>query len=105
MADRKPKPGKSRYRRSPEEMIADLKKQITDLEKRKAEKAIKEDPASREASAAFRALTKAVEKAKDSNNPELKRALSESQRVLADYFESQGLRVPKARKPRARKKR
>lgn len=103
MAKREPKPGKTRYRRSPEEMIEDLKKQIKDLEERKAAKKLKSDPGTKDANAAFRALTKAVEKAKESNNHDLKRALSESQRVLAEYFESKGLRVPKARKPRARK--
>ena len=41
MAARKPKPGKTRYRRSPDEMIADLKKKIEDIEKRKAAKAMK----------------------------------------------------------------
>ena len=53
MAARKPKPGKTRYRRSPDEMIADLKKKIEDIEKRKAAKAMKADPATKEANAAF----------------------------------------------------
>lgn len=103
MATRKPKPGNTRYRRSPDEMIADLKKKIDDIEKRKAAKAITADPATKDANAAFRALTKAVEKAKESSDADLKRALSESQRILAEYFESKGLKVPKARKPRARR--
>lgn len=104
MAQRKPKPGKSRYRRSDDEMILDLKKKIDDLEKRKAAKAMKADPATKEANAAFRALTKAVENSKDSSDSDLKRALSEAQRTLAAYFESKGMKVPKARKPRARRK-
>ncbi|MFT6830303.1 MAG: cell division septum initiation protein DivIVA [Planctomycetota bacterium] len=103
MADRTPKPGKQRYRRSDEELIQDLQKRIEDLKKRKVEKEIKKDPSSKEATSAFRALTKAVEKSKDSADAELKRALSEAQRILAGYFESKGLKVPKARKPRARK--
>lgn len=103
MTDRKPKPGKQRYRRTDEELIQDLQKRIEDLKNRKAAKEIKKDPASKEATSAFRALTKAVEKSKDSSDAALKRALSESQRVLAEYFESMGLKVPKARKPRARK--
>lgn len=104
MAARKPKPGNSRYRRSPDEMIADLKKKIEDIEKRKAAKLLKADPASKEATAAFRALTKAVEKSKSSSDADLKRALSDAQRSLAEYFESKGMKVPKARKPRARRK-
>lgn len=103
MADRQPKPGKQRYRRSDEELIQDLQKRIEELKNRKAAKEIKKDPTSKEATAAFRALTKAVEKSKDSSDAELKRALSEAQRILAEYFESKGLKVPKARKPRARK--
>ena len=103
MTERKPKPGKQRYRRTDEELIQDLQKRIEDLKNRKAAKAIKNDPASKDATAAFRALTKAVERSKDSGDADLKRALSESQRVLAGYFESKGLKVPKARKPRARK--
>jgi hypothetical protein len=104
MAQRKPKPGKTRYRRSDEELIADLQKRIEDLKQRKAAKEMKADPAQKDASAAFRALTKAVDAAKGSADSDLKRALSESQRVLAEYFESKGLKVPKARKPRARRK-
>ena len=34
---------------------------------------------------------------------ELKRVLSEAQRTVAGYFEEQGLKVPKARKPRVRR--
>ena len=105
MADRKPKPGKTRYRRTHDELIADYKKKIAEIEKRRAEKALESDPASRDANAAFRALTKAVDNAKSSSDPDLKRALSESQRILASYFEAKGLKVPKARKPRARRSR
>jgi len=103
MAERKPKPGKQRYRRTDEELIQDLQKRIEDLKTRKAAKEIKKDPASKEATSAFRALTRAVDKSKDSGDADLKRALSEAQRVLAEYFESKGMKVPKARKPRARK--
>jgi len=63
MAQRKPKAGKTRYRRTDEELIADLQKRIEDL----------------------------------------KRALSGAQRTLAEYYESKGISVPKARKPRARR--
>ncbi len=103
MAQRKPKEGNSRYRRSDEELIQDLQKRIEDLKTRKAAKEIKKDPAAKEATSAFRALTRAVDKSKDSADADLKRALSEAQRVLAGYFESKGVKVPKARKPRARR--
>lgn len=105
MAERKPKPGKTRYRRTDDEMIADLRKQIADLEQRKSQKELKNDPDHKDANAAFRALTKAVENVKSPDNADLKRALSEAQRILADYFESKGLNVPKARKPRRRRAR
>ena len=104
MATRKPKPGKKRYRRSDEELIADLQKRIEDLKKRKTAKTVKADPAAKDMNAAFRALTKAVESAKKSSDADLKRALSGAQRTLAEYYESKGITVPKARKPRARRK-
>lgn len=104
MDERKPKPGKKRYRRSDDELIADLQKRIEDLKKRKAAKSIKTDPAAKDTNAAFRALTKAVESAKKSSDTELKRALSAAQRTLAEYYEAKGISVPKARKPRARAK-
>lgn len=101
---RKPKPGNTRYRRSDEELIADLQKRIEALKQRKEAKKLKATPASRQANTAYRALTKGIEMAEGPENAELKRALSEAQRTLADFFESQGVKVPKARKPRARKK-
>lgn len=104
MADRKPKAGKTRYRRTDEELIADLQKRIEDLKQRKAAKKVKADPAAKEMNAAFRALTKAVENSKKSSDADLKRALGGAQRTLAEYYESKGISVPKARKPRARRK-
>lgn len=103
MADRDPKPGKKRYRRTDDEMIVDLRKQIAELERRKSQKELKSDPDHKDANAAFRALTKAVDSVKSPDNADLKRALSEAQRILAEYFESKGLSVPKARKPRRRR--
>jgi len=97
---RAPKPGKTRYRRSDDEMIADLQRQIEELKQRKKAKA---SPASKQASAALRALMKGVELCEGPQDAELKRVLSEAQRTVADYFEAQGLKVPKARKPRARR--
>jgi hypothetical protein len=100
---RKPKPGKTRYRRSDNELIADLQKRIEDLKQRKAAKKLKASPATAQANNAYRALTKGVEMAGGVENADLRRALSEAQRTLAEFFESQGVKVPKARKPRARK--
>ena len=100
---RKPKPGKKRYRRTPAEMIEDLQQQIKELEKKKQAKQLKATPVGRQANTAYRALTKGIDMCEGAGDAELKRALSKSQRVLADHFESQGIKVPKARKPRARK--
>lgn len=99
---RSPKPGKQRYRRSDDELIADLKARINELEQRKATKQLKASPASRQASSAYRALTKGIEMCEGAGDAELKRTLSEAQRLLATHFESQGVKLPKARKPRAR---
>ena len=100
---RAPKPGKTRYRRSDDEMIADLQRQIEELKQRKKAKEVKASPASKQATAALRALMKGVEMCEGPQDAELKRVLSEAQRVVAGYFEAQGLKVPKARKPRARR--
>ena len=101
---RTPKPGKQRYRRTDEELIADLQKRIEDLKDRKAAKKLKASPASKQASNAYRALTKGIELCDGADDAELKRALSAAQRTLAEHFETQGVKLPKARKPRARKK-
>lgn len=100
---RTPKPGKTRYRRTDEELIADLQKKIDALKVRKATKKLKASPASSQANNAYRALTKGIELSAGPDDADLKRALSESQRTLADYFETKGVSLPKARKPRARK--
>ena len=101
---RTPKPGKQRYRRTDEELIADLQKRIEDLKNRKATKKLKASPASGQASNAYRSLTKGIELCDGADDAELKRALSEAQRTLAEHFETQGIKLPKARKPRARKR-
>ncbi|MEO1698736.1 MAG: hypothetical protein AAFU73_15680 [Planctomycetota bacterium] len=101
---RPPKPGKQRYRRSDDEMISDLKARIKELEERKATKKVKASPASRQAGSAYRALTKGIDLCDGAGDAELKRTLSEAQRLLAEHFEGQGVKLPKARKPRARKK-
>ena len=100
---RQRKPGKQRYRRTDEELIADLQKRIDELRSRKAAKKLKASPASKQASNAYRALTKGIELCEGVGDADLKRALSEAQRTLAEHFEEQGVKLPKARKPRARK--
>lgn len=100
---RKPKPGNKRYRRSDEELIADLQKKIDDIKARKAAKKLKASPASKQATNAYRALTKGIELCDGVGDADLKRALSEAQRTLAEHFEEQGVKLTKARKPRARK--
>ena len=97
------KAGKQRYRRTDEELIADLQKRIEELKNRKATKKLKASPASKQASNAYRALTKGIELCDGADDADLKRALSESQRTLAEHFETKGVKLPKARKPRVRK--
>ena len=101
--DRKPKAGNKRYRRTDEEIIADLQKRIEDLKVKKAAKKLKASPASAQANNAYRALTKGIELCEGVDDADLKRALSEAQRTLAGHFETKGIKLPKARKPRARK--
>lgn len=100
---REPRPGKQRYRRTDEELIADLQKRIEALKNRKAAKSLKASPASKQASNAYRALTKGIEMCDGTDDADLKAALSLAQRTLAEHFETKGVKLPKARKPRARK--
>ena len=102
---RKPKEGMQRYRRTDAELIADLEKKIAELKVRKATKALKASPAAAQANNAYRALTKGIDLCQGSDDSDLKRALSGAQRTLADHFETKGISLPKARKPRARKSR
>jgi hypothetical protein len=97
---RTPKPGKKRYRRTPEEQIADLQKEIERLKRRAKAKKAKQSPEIKNVVAAVRLLTKALDGAQDAA---LKKAASEAKDTLTAYLELEGVPVPKKRGPRRKK--
>ena len=94
---REPKPGNKRYRRTPEEQIADLKAQIEKVKSRAAAKKAKASPELKHTLEAVRQIDKALETAKDRTH---RSALSESRDALAGYLKLEGLPMPKRRGPR-----
>ena len=100
---REPLPGKKRYRRTDEELIADLKQKLDDLRVRQESRALKESPAVRSAIAVVRAIDRALEEAAEANETALRHVLADCRKPLAEYLESSGLRLPRARLPRGRR--
>ena len=92
-----------RKRRSPEEIIADLQAQIRDVKARAAAKELKQSPAVKKSLAALRAMDKSMDLAHEESNSRLHHALADARKVLADYLQKEGMRLPKARMPRGRK--
>jgi hypothetical protein len=103
MARAKKKAATRRRRRSPEELIADLQRQIDEVQQRKAAREMKQSPAVKNGLAAVRAIDAALELAADEQNSHLRHALADARRPLVIFFETQGLKLPKARTPRGRR--
>ena len=94
---------KKRKRRSDEELINDLKARIKELKGRQEARRLKESPAMRSTLSAVRWLDKALDLAADESNTHLRHALADARKPLEEYLMSEGLRLPKARKPRGRR--
>lgn len=92
-----------RKRRTPEEMIADLQAQIKDVKARAAAKELKQSDAVKKTIAAVRATDKAIELAQAESNSKLHRALIAAREPIAAFLTGEGMKLPKARKPRGRK--
>ena len=91
---REPKPGNKRYRRTPEEMVADLQAQIEKVKRRAAAKKAKASPELKHTLEAVRQIDKALGTAKDKTH---KGALSEARDALAGYLKLEGVPLPKKR--------
>ncbi len=63
-------------------------------------KALKQSPAIKQAMTALRNIDKGLEAAASENNSHLRHALADARRSLAEYLESQGVKLPKARLPK-----
>ena len=94
---------KKRHRRTDEELIEDLKKRIKELKTRQESRRLKESPSIKAALSAVRWIDKALDEAADESNTHLRHALADSRKPLEEYLMSEGLRLPKARKPRGRR--
>lgn len=97
------KKGAKRIRRNPEQIIADLEQQITDLRNRSKAKELKQDPSHKAAITVVRGLDKAIEAAKEGGNNALAHALADGREPIAGYFTETGLELPKPRRPRGRR--
>ncbi|MCP3915196.1 MAG: hypothetical protein GY711_06555 [bacterium] len=94
-----------RSRRTPEQMIADLKQRIKDVEQKAAAKELKKSDSVRRTLSIVRGIAKALDEAKAEGNTALRHALADAHKPLSAYLENRGVRVPKPRLPRGRKPR
>lgn len=97
------KKGSKRVRRTPEQIISDLEKQIEDLRRRDKAKKLKEDPSYKAAMTVVRQLDKAIEEAKEGGNNALAHALADGREPIAAFFAAEGVELPKGRRPRGRR--
>jgi molecular chaperone GrpE (heat shock protein) len=94
------KTGKKRIRRSPEQIIEDLEKQIEEVKARAQARALKRSPAVKTALGAVRQIDRALELAADEEDSALRHALADARAPLKALFEEKGVKLPKARLPR-----
>ena len=94
------KTGKKRIRRSAEQIIADLEKQIEEVKVRAQARALKQSPAIKTALMAVRHIDRALELAADEEQSGLRHALADARAPLKALFDQQGVKLPKARLPR-----
>lgn len=82
-----------RARRSPDQMIEDLQKQIEQVKRRAAQRKVKTDPALRHVAGAIRSIDKALAASKDAATKE---ALGEARASLSAVLTLSGVVLPKA---------
>jgi len=94
---------KERIRRTPEQIIADFQARIRKVEARQATRGLKQSPSARATIIAMRAIDRALDHAGNESDAELKRAVTESHRLLVEYLQAQGLDVEQRRGPHGRR--
>ena len=92
-----------RHRRSPEELIQDLQRQIEEVKSRAQAREMKQSESVRTTLVTLRNLDKALTLAGEEENSLLRHALSDARKPIAGYLESRGVRLAKVRGPRGRK--
>lgn len=97
------KKGSKQTRRTPEQMIADLKKKIEEVEQRAKAKELKQSGAMKRTLTIIRNIDKAMDEAKEEGNTPIRRALAEARKPIEAYLTEQGVKLPKSRGPRGRK--
>ncbi len=97
------KKGSKQTRRTPEQMIADLKKKIEEVEQRAKAKELKQSNAMKRTLTIMRNIDKAMIEAKEEGNTAIRRALTEARKPIEAYLTNQGVKTPKSRGPRGRK--
>jgi cell division septum initiation protein DivIVA len=85
---------KKRRRRTLEELIADLEQEKDELVERLKTSDLRTSPAHRAALGAVRHIDRALELAAQEDESALRTALAESRRVLGEYLETKGVRLP-----------
>ncbi len=92
-----------RRRRSPEEIIQDLQRQISEVKARSAARELKKSPAFSAAITAVKALDKALDLAAEEENGPLRHALADARKPLGNHLVELGVKLPKARLPKGRR--
>ena len=95
---------KTRIRRTPEQMIADLEAKIAAVKDRAARREAKATPEGTALIAAVRAIDKATRVAGEAGNRDIVSALESARAALAPGIVGMGLRIPEAKKRGRRRK-
>ena len=97
------KKGTRRPRRTPEQIIEDLQRQIREVKDRAAARELKKSPAINASLAAVKALDKALDLAADEENGALRHALADARKPLGEHLMELGMKLPKPRLPKGRR--
>ena len=89
-----PKAPKTRTRRTPEQVVADLEAKIAQVKERAAQRAVKAAPDGKAFVAARLAVSKALEAARESSNEPMRGALEEAFGALERHAEEAGEAAP-----------
>lgn len=92
-----------RVRRTPEQIIADLQRQIHEVKARAATRELKKSPAIGASIAAIKALDKALDLAAEEENGPLRHALADARKPLGEQLTGMGVKLPKPRLPKGRR--
>ncbi len=92
-----------RKRRSPDEIIADLQDEIRRVRSRQRASELKESPSHKAALSVLKGIDKALELATKEKATALRRALTDTRKALAAYFQKRGVELDQA--PATKKKR